>query len=348
MKPAILLTTALLAGAVISSHAQNATTATTDPVGFVTNTIRGSSNGVAYSVTPISPVLLAAASINGTTTASITALASANITISSAGWTANELSTNDINVLFKTGNLTGLVLPVVSNTTDTMTVLTEGLDLTTIGASVGDNVQLIQGDTILSMFGNSTTGVAGGNATQFSASQTDKVTLADSAGTVRTFYFNTQFNQWRRSGSSSSQDGVRISPTSGAFYSRIATSNMTITTTGAVPTLQVKHIVPASGSRFYARYFPTSGTLNDFGFQNLPGWRSTNQAGVTTATADKLITTDPAGTIRTYYYDGTNWKRSGSSSSQNSIEIPPGGSIRATRFGIGPAGIATINIPYSL
>jgi hypothetical protein len=329
----------------VPASAQNATT---DPVGFVTNTVRASSNGIAYSATPISPVLLAASSVNGTITGAITSIGNTTITIASAGWTNDQLPASDVNVLFKTGNLTGLILPVTANTADTLTVSTEGLNLSSIGGSVGDSIQLVQGDTLASMFGDVTNGVFGGNATQFSASQTDKVTTTDSSGTVRVYYYNTQFNQWRRSGSSTDQSFVRISPTAGALYSRISTSNMTITTTGNVPVAQVKYIVPTSGSRYFARYFPTDGNINDFGFQNLPGWRSTNQSGVTTATADKIVTTDSGGTVRTYYYDGTAWKRSGSSSSQNTVTVPVGGSVQTTRFGSGNAEVATVSLPYSL
>lgn len=335
----------VLAATIASSRAQNATT---DPVGFVTSTIRASSNGIAYSATPISPVLLAASSVNGTTIGATTSIGDVTITIASAGWTINQLSSSDVNVLFKTGNLTGLILPVTANTADTLILVTEGLNLSSIGGAVGDSIQLIQGDTLASMFGDPTNGVYGGNATQFSASQTDKVTTSDSSGTVRVYYYNTQFSQWRRSGSSTDQGIVRISPTAGALYSRISTSNMTTTTTGNVPVAQVKYIVPTSGSRYFARYFPTDGNINDFGFQSLPGWRSTNQSGVTTSTADKIVTTDSAGTIRTYYYDGIAWKRTGSSSAQNSVTVPVGGSVRTTRFGSGNAEIATVSLPYSL
>jgi uncharacterized protein (TIGR02597 family) len=335
---------ALLAAAPFAS-AQNATT---DPVGFVTTTIRSSADGVAFAVTPISPVLLAASGVSGTTTGSVTSVGSNTLSITSAGWTADQLPLNDVFVLFTTGNLTGLILPVTANTPDTLTVSTEGLNLSTSGASDGDMLQLIQGDTIESMFGNSTTGVVGGSSSQFSSSQTDKVTLTDAGGLSRTYYYNTDNNQWQRSGSSASQNSIRISPTAGAFYSRISTSNLTITTSGNVPITQAKYILPTSGSRFLARYFPTDGTINDFNLQSLPGWRSTDDPGVTIADADKLATTDAGGLVRTYYYNGTNWVRSGSGANQNSVVVPAGGSVRVTRFGTGSAEIATVATPYSL
>jgi hypothetical protein len=331
----------------VPASAQNATT---DPVGFVTTTVRASSNGVSFAVTPISPVMLAASSVNGTTLGTLSAVSSSNLTIASAAWVTNQLSASDVCVLFKTGNLTGLVVPVASNTVDTITVSTDGINLASSGANIGDQVQLIQGDNILSMFGTPVDGVVGGNATQFSAGQTDRVSVRDISGTLRTYYYNTQFNQWRRSGSQVSQDTVQISPVSGAFYSRIATSNLTITTTGAVPNSQVKIIVPASGSFYAARFFPAEGSINDFGFQNLPGWQIANQGGVTIANADKVVTTDISGVVRTYYYDATSssWRRSGSGVSQDSVAVPPAGAVKVVRSGSGSAQILNVPLPYSL
>jgi hypothetical protein len=294
--------------------------------------------------------MLAASSVNGTTLGNLTAVSSSNLTIAAAGWVANQLSASDVYVLFKSGNLTGLVVPVSSNTVDTVTVGTDGINLATSGASVGDQIQLVQGDNILAMFGTSSSGVVGGNATQFSAGQTDRVSVRDISGTLRTYYYNTEFNQWRRSGASVSQDSVQISPVAGAFYSRLATSNLTITTTGSVPTSQVKLIVPASGSFYAARFFPADGTINDFGFQNLPGWQSANQGGVTVAASDKVVTTDIAGVVRTYYYDATAaaWRRSGTSVDQSSVGVPAAGAVKVVRPNTASAQILNIPVPYSL
>ena len=348
MKPSIsILSIAaiVLAGTIASSHAQNATT---DPVGFVTMNITASSDGVSFSLTPVSPVLVVASDVTGSTLGTVSALTADTLTVASAGWVNSQLPSSDVYVLFKTGNLTGLIAPVTANTADTLTISTEGLDLSVSGAQVGNSIQLVQGDTLLSMFGNSTNGVVGGNASQFSASATDRVSMTDSAGSVRTYYYNTDFNQWRRTGSSSNQGGTRISPSAGAFYSRIGITSLSMTSTGSVPTLAVKYLIPTSGSKYIARFFPTDGTISSFGFQNLPSWRSTNQSGVTTSDADKITTTDAAGSVRTYYFNGTNWRRSGSSSIQDSVVVPAGGTVMVTRFGSGSADIVTVATPYSL
>jgi hypothetical protein len=343
----LTLAAAAVLAALPLANAQNVTV-TTDPVGFVTANITASSNGVSFSLTPISPVLVVASAITGSTLGTVSAVTADTLTVASAGWVNSQLPSSDVYVLFKTGNLTGLIAPVTANTADTLTISTEGLDLSVSGAQVGNSIQLVQGDTLLSMFGNSTNGVVGGNATQFSASATDRVSMTDSAGSVRTYYYNTDFNQWRRTGSSSNQGGTRISPSAGVFYIRIGTTSLSMTSTGSVPTLAVKYLIPTSGSKYIARFFPTDGTISSFGFQNLSSWRSTNQSGVTISDADKITTTDAAGSVRTYYFNGTNWRRSGSSSNQDSVVVPACGTVMVTRFGSGSADIVTVATPYSL
>jgi hypothetical protein len=326
---------ALLAAAPLAS-AQNATTA---PVGFVTTNITASSNGVAYAFTPVSPVLLALSSVNGSVSGIVSSVGSNNITVSSAGWSDNQLSSNFAYILFQSGALQGLMLRVTANTATELILDTLQADLVTLGAASGDSFQLVQGDTILSMFGTTSDGVVGGNQTQFNAGQTDRLQVRDTGGVVRTYYYNTDFNQWRRFGSSADQGTTPIAPTSGMLYSRISQTPLSVLTTGNVPVTAVKYLVPPSGTAYFARYFPTSGTINDFGFQNLPGWTS----------SDRVSTTDSGGVVRNYTWNGSQWRRFGSSADQGATAVPVGGAVSVTRFGTaGPAQLLSVSIPYQL
>jgi hypothetical protein len=230
------------------------------------------------------------------------------------------------------------MLRITSNTPTTATLETLSANLSTLGAQSGDSFQLIQGDTLLSMFGTPSNGVVGGTSTQFNAGTTDRVQTRDSTGTVRNFYFDTSVNQWRRIGSSLNQGSVPISPTSGVFYFRIGQTPITQLTTGNVPVTSVKYLVPTSGTTFFSRFFPTSGTIGSFGFQNLPGWTS----------QDRVTTTDAAGTVRNYTWNGTQWRRTGSSLNQSNTAVPIGGVVSVTRFGSGPAQLLSVQIPYNL
>jgi hypothetical protein len=333
----------LLAGltSIVALSGAKAQTATTDPVGFVTTTIAASPNGSSWTTTPISPVLLQASGVNGTAVGSISAVTADSISLASPGWVAGELASSSAYVLFKSGALEGLILRVTANTTTTATLDVSGASLVTLGAQSGNNVQLVQGDTLLSMFGTTADGVVGGDATAYTAGQTDRVNIKDSLGVVRTYYYNTQFNQWRRPGTSADQGSVPISPLSGAFYFRIGQTALTMTTTGGVPVTSVKYLVPTSGLTFFGRFFPTAGTINSFGFQNLPGW-------VVGSTGDRVNTTDSAGVVRSYFWNGSQWRRTGTSADQSATSVPIGGAVSVNRVGSGPAQLLTVALPYTL
>jgi hypothetical protein len=338
----------LLASSVLLTDAIAQTTATTDPVGFVTTTIGASTSPGVPANTFISPVLLALSAVTGTTAGQLTDLTASVITVSSAGWVASEISNSQGYVLFKSGALKGLILRVTANTSTTATLDTLGASLVALGAVAGDSFHLVQGDTLLSMFGTPTNGVVGGTASQFQSIQTDRVTARDGSGVLRTYYYNTDSNQWRRLGSSSDQGSVPISPISGLVYTRIGTSAIKQVTTGNVPVSEVKFLIPTSGQTYLARFFPTDGTISGFGFQNLPGWKGTNKPGVTANTADMIITTDTTGVIRRYFWTGTQWRRSGSNTDQSNVSVPIGGSVSVSRTGSGTAELLVLALPYTL
>lgn len=324
------------------------TTVATDPVGFVTTTIKASAQAGVPATTPLSPALLVLSGVTGSTTGQLSSVSASDVTVSTAGWTSSELANNYAYVLLKSGALNGLILRVTANTTTTATLDTLGASLVTLGAAAGDSFQLVQGDTLLSMFGTTADGVVGGTQTQYNAGQTDKVTTRDTSGTTRTYYYNTEFNQWRRVGSSSNQGTVPISPLSGVFYSRIGNTTINQVSTGNVPVSAVKFLVPTSGNTYFARYFPSDGTISSFGFQSLPGWKGTNTPGVTISTADKVVTTDSTGTIRQFYWNGTKWLRAGSSTDQSTVAVPVGGCVYVVRNGSGTPDLLNVALPYTL
>jgi hypothetical protein len=335
-----------------TSLAYSQTTVTTEPVGFVTTKINPSTSPGVPANTQLSPVLLALSAVSGSTSGQISSVSPSSITFTSAGWTPSQLANSQAYVHFKSGALNGLILRVTSNTDTTATLDTLGGNLADLGAVAGDSFQLVQGDTLNSMFDNNNDGVpdgvVGGTQAQFLAALTDRVTTQDSTGVVRTYYYNTQFNQWRRFGSSSNQGALPISPVSGMIYSRVGSTEISQVTTGKVPSSSVKYLVPTSGQAFLARYFPTNGTLSSFGFQNLPGWKGLNTPGVTVTSADKVITTDINGVIRQFYWTGTQWRRFGSSTDQSNVPVPIGGFVAVVRSGSGAPQLLNVAAPYTL
>jgi len=337
---------AIFVTAVMAGNAQ--TSVNSEAVGYVTTTITAGPGGGVAKVTPVSPVLLDLTTATGVNTGVISSVTSSSITVSSAGWTANALSGSQGYVMITGGSQNGLILRITSNTTDTATLDTLGLDISTAGVAVGDPFKIIVGDTLLSMFGNTSNGVLGGTSAQFSARTIDTVVARDSTGSLRTYYFDTGSNIWKRSGSSSDQGSTPIAPNSGVLYYRVGTTDLTFVQTGTVPSGQTKYIIPAGGSVFLGRFFPADGTIANYNLNNLSGWNNTSQGGVTTASVDKLVTIDSSSAVRSYYYTGTKWQRSGSSSTQDSIAVPAAGAAYTVRNGTGSPSILTVSAPYSL
>jgi hypothetical protein len=178
------------------------------------------------------------------------------------------------------------------------------------------------------------------------------VTTRDASGATRTYWYNTGVtpNRWSRVGSATDQGSTPVSPLSAVFYSRIGATAINQLSTGNVPVTSVKYLVPQNGITYLSRFFPTDGTINSYGFQSLPGWKGTNTPGVTISTADKVVTTDTTGTVRQYYWTGTQWRRAGSNTDQSTTPVPTGGGVYVSRSGTvgSPAQLLNISLPYSL
>lgn len=353
-KPNLL--TAVLATAALAftpfAQAEEISVATV-PVGYVSKTIQASPNGSAYSITFLEPSLLVASQVNGASSGVISGLGQSTLTVDNAGWTSGELVSGAPNyAMIISGLAEGLILRVTANTDTTLTLDTEGLDLSSLGIESGqDRITLIQGDTLLGFLGTTANGVIGGSAADFAANLTDRVLMKDAVGIVRTYYYNTAVSppQWRRGGSSANQDATPIAPTAGLVYYRIGMTDIELNSVGQIPTNDLIKIVPAAGVSLFARYFPTTTTLAELNFDALPGWRSTSQEGVSIANADKIVTKDAVGIIRQFYFDGTNWRRGGSATPQNDVVIEPGSSIYTNRFGLSNQyDLLKVLVPYDL
>jgi hypothetical protein len=231
-----------------------------------------------------------------------------------------------------TGAQAGLTMQITANTASSLTVSNQGVDLSTV---TGSTYEIVAGDTILGLFGTGTLtgigGVKGGTAANFTANQTDRVTINNGAS-VFNYYYNTDFGQWRRSGSGVDQGTVAITPQSGIVYSRIATSAFSVTAVGSVPVGNTKIALARQGLAIYGRQFPTDTTLGALGLEGVNNWRRALVSGVTVANSDRVIVNN-GGSIFSYYYDGVAgfWKRSGSGATQSGVVIPATASIRILR-----------------
>lgn len=350
--PALATALSLIGGAA-NSLAQ---TASTVPVGVMTVTIAGSPNGTAYAQTPFSLPLLTAEGITGQSKGRLTAVTSNTLSNSNAGWTAAALATvgSPYFVNITSGTNAGRMFQITSNTATQITVNSQGMDLTTLGLTVGtegDTYEIVQGNTLLGVLGTPEDGVVGGTSAQFQANTIDKVLVTDpSNGTTFSYYFDTTAQQWRRIGSIVNQGNLIISPKAGLNYSRISQEAIEIQFTGQVPSTASVHQVAALGTTLLSNYFPTDTTLFDSGIHSMPGWRSANAEGVTVANSDRVVLKVGA-TYFSYYFDAgvAQWRRIGSVVNQNTVAIPAGGAVRFVRTGAaGQTSQWTRPLPYSL
>jgi uncharacterized protein (TIGR02597 family) len=346
----------LLFGAAVvfvgSTFAQNATTT---PVGAMTVILDPSSNGATYKVTPFSTPLLVASTVTGNSSGKISAVTSNSVTDTTGAWVAAGLTAEPHYLRITSGSALGRIFFISANTDTSITVAPLGVDLSTLGIQVGasgDSYQIVKGFTLLGLIGTPSSpvgGVVGGTSSQFGLGQTDKVLINDSTGVARFYYFDTTANQWRRIGSATNQGSLPISPMAGLVYYRISTSALAMDFTGAVPDTQITRQIPTTGTTLLSSYFPTATTLAGLGLDSLSGWRKLGDVGVDLNSADRVLIKDPTGVIRSYYHDGTNWKRVGSASNQNSVPVPEGAAIQVTRFGTpGQYTTWTQSLPYTL
>jgi uncharacterized protein (TIGR02597 family) len=331
--------------------AQNATTT---PVGAMTTTIAGS-NGVAYKITPLSVNLENSPPASGLSTGRISSITSNSVSVTGAGWQPSELSTPSLPCFLKitSGAGAGRTFLITANTVDSVTLNTQSLDLTLLGLATGaqgDTFELITGTTLLNLLGTNVDGVIGGSSANATSGLTDKVLMNDANGVVRTYYFDTTAvpAQWRRIGSSVNQDTAVISPLSGILYYRIGVPSIQIAYTGRVPTTISQRQVSTTGTSVLSTVFPADYTLSSLSLQTSQSWRKLNDSGVVLNSTDRVLVPDALGVIRSYYHDGTTWRRVGSGADQAAVSIPAGTAIYVTRFGSIGSALWSQQLPYNL
>lgn len=340
----LLFATAALA---ISAHAQNATTT---PVGAMTVTI-AAGTGVGKVMTSLSVPLEEPSTASGLTVGRITSVAAGSVSNSAGGWTQGQLSlaANPTLLRITSGTAAGrtfLISTTVPNTTDTITIDSSDLgatDLRSLGILTGpdgDTYELLEGHTLATLFGtDSSNGVQASSA----ASTADQVVLFVS-GQLRTFYLNNASTPvWRRIGPNTASNNVVVKPETGVFYSRLANTPLQLTFLGRVPTIGRKVSVKDSGETSCSVGWAADTTISELGLTSLPSWTS---GSASTGDTLKFLV---SGQFRTYYFNGTNWRRVGPNTISDSVAIPAGSTYIIRQLGAASSSsILTQSPPYSL
>ena len=332
-----------LAALLPSGQAQ--TTVTTDPVGFTSVVINSSSDGVIPGRTVVCTPLHAAPVYAGTITSvdGTSAFSDSNAT-----WTGNQFVSGSTPYLvkIKSGASVGRFFLVTSNSTSHLTVNPGSYALTSL-LTVGDTYEIDPANTLSTLF---TSGTASGSfpfQTGASANVADVVCIWNGTGWYG--YFNNGTN-WKRSGSGLIQDNTIIYPDEALYIIRRSTNPLTLTFTGTIPTTVEQSDIPGSENTFLANRYPqdmvlySSTSTNSISLQNLPNW----QSGASALAADRVSIWNGTGWY-VYYFNGTNWKRSGSGLIQDSTVIPANSAIYISRISSSGTSIALPQpLPYSL
>ena len=344
------LTTALvLAAASQSSFAQ--TTATTDPVGFITLPIAGGGTVASPKLTLVSPTVVQPISWQGAITAVSTAGSGVNatttITVSStptAPFTVGQYQLNGPNGNFyaeivttsPNTHVTGATGAITSTPTTSSIVVSGNLTTPNLYVQVGDIVRIRKETTIADIFGANNS--AGLNSTD-DPSTADEILLYNGADSVSYFYYVGDPSNpagWYASASGSPAGNTPIGVNQGVVIKKKSAGNVSVTANGAVKTGDT--------------LFPVRNGLNVLGTVSAKGF-TLDQSQLYTGNAATGIkaSDDPSvadevtiysGSTQTnyFYYTGdvTNaagWYSSANGAPSGSVTIAPGTSFVLKRKG---------------
>ena len=333
-----------LAALLPSGQAQ--TTVTTDPVGFTTVTIAPSLDGTTPVGTVISTPLHAAPVYAGT----ITSVDATNaFSDSNAAWTGNQFVSGSTPYLvkIKSGASVGRFFLVTSNSTSQLTVNPGSYALTSL-LTVGDTYEIDPANTLSTLF---TSGTASGSfpfQVGTSAITADNIYVWN--GTGFDTYYNNGTN-WKKSSSLLNMNNAVIYPDEAVFVLRRSTTPLSLTFTGTIPTTAEKTYISGPSPVFVSNRFPqdmvlySSTSTNSLSLQTLPGW----QSGSSAITADLVYMWNGVG-WDTFFFNGTNWKKSSSLLNMNSQVVPSNAGLFIVRksSASGTSSSLAQTLPYSL
>ena len=303
--------------------------AVTNPIGVMNFTIPAGT-GTTRTVSTLSLPLHDTATAAGQMVGRITGVTATTLSNASGNWTAGQLSVAATPHILRvtSGNATGRTFLISTTTPNTATTLTidasDALDtdLTTLGitanATTGDTYEIVPCDTLASVFGTpATLGVLGGAT----AAAADTVTLLDGV-TPKTYFYSTTLGRWTRQAlGSPDASNTPIRPDAGLNYSRLGNSAITFSLFGSVPSTSRKSVIRNSGPTYLAMGWPIDLTLTQLAIQTIPTWTTGANANVAD-TVQVFI----SGLWRTYWFDGTNWRRQALGSPISDSQVIPAGS----------------------
>jgi uncharacterized protein (TIGR02597 family) len=341
-----VITSILFTAATIPAFAQ--TTATTDPVGFITLALNGSgASGLTFS----SLGLTRPVSYQG----SAETVGVNTLTDNEATWTDNQFNgvAGSFFVEITSGAGAGQMYDITA-TSDASNSVTLSQNLSA-SVTAGATFKIRPHWTISSVFGGANeAGLTGGNS-----STADQILVFNGTG-YDTYYYSTGGlvgTGWRRVGSvpgSANQANVVLFPEDGLIVKRNGAAALNVVLMGAVKTGQTS-VAVIPGINVVANVYASGQTLSSSSLYT--GNSTTGLASGTSSTADQVLiwNTGTSG-YDTFYYSsgglvGTGWRKVGSvpgNADQSTVALPVAGSLIINRRNATPFNWVAPQHPASL
>jgi uncharacterized protein (TIGR02597 family) len=333
MKPStmnVLCCAAAIFFAASSVVLSQATTATTDPVGFITLNVAGTGGTSAEALSFKGLGLTRPVEYQG----SAETVGASTLVDNEATWTDNQFNGagGAFYVEIISGTNAGTTYDVSATTAANKTItLAQPL---AAGTTAPVSFKVRKHWTFASVFGaNNESGLQAGNA-----STADQILLYNGS-TYDTYYFSNAGglvgNGWRKvGGGSADQANTTIYPDEGVIVKRLQSAAVNVVLMGAVKTGQTAAAV-VGGLNFIGNVYAAGMTLNSSGIYT--GNPATGLAPGNASTADTIDIYNGS-TYDSYYFSnagglvGNGWRKiGGGSADQQNVAIPVGSSIIVNR-----------------
>ncbi len=312
---------------------------TTTPVGYINYTIAAGTQQ-SPKITSVFFGLTGQPANTGVTSGRVSTVGASTFSCQGAGWTAGGLSAVATPYFLRitsgaAAGTTWQISTTTANTTDTVTVLSNGVDLTSLGitasSSTGDTFELLPAATLASLFGTNLPVQGSGQASGKLAGGTSS-TVADTISVWNgaiwlTFYYDTGLGWWKRdvdgTEAANSRNNFVIRPDACVLIARKGDA-VTLRNIGRAPASALKARYLSGGSAGVG-LFPITNTLGTLNLQSLSGWVGiANTSGQNVGSADQVSVWD--GTAwASFYYDTTaaspRWRRVGTGADSTSYTI---------------------------
>jgi hypothetical protein len=308
----------------------------TDPWGFVKLRIEGGT-GSTKKVTLTSVPLHGVPDIKGAIKGVVSSYGTNSVTYSFAGWESGELSNpaQPYVLVLTSGEEEGrmfLISSAIPNSSDTVYFdhgeMTRQGSLTelNLNQTSQDEFQILPVETLSSFFGTpDSTLIKGGEGPHLA----DNITILNNGSAV-TYYFSTNLDKWVRiSLGSPDSSHVPLLPHFGIQYSRLHNTPIEFLIMGHIPLGDRVVPIKESGPTMLSSYWPMDMTISSIGIHNIDGWR----IGSNSRDSDVVVASS-GGSISSFFYDGSNWRRvSLGNPLSNNFTVPLGSSLLIQRKG---------------